>query len=412
MFLDWILLALVALGHLCVLVLLVNMAHALGVSLKRADVLTLAILLIGLILPSGLLISGAGVSRFSWPWPFQAYALVCLGVAGVGLPATTVARWRRRQPARVAERSEVAAWIERADQDRYIGPGVHSWMLRLPGNHWRQLRRVECHVAVPGLPPACQGLSIVQLSDLHFARCFQCAYFDAIAEAASQWEADLFVFTGDLIDDEACIAWIEPVLSRLRGRLGNFAILGNHDYSFDTEAIRRAIERAGFLDVDGRWTSLDVAGARLAIGGTSAPWGPRIDLGGMAEADLRILLSHSPDLFYRATKHRIDLMLSGHNHGGQVRLPVVGPVLMPSRYSRRFDRGFFCDRWTLLYVSQGISGKHPIRYGCPPELTRFVLHPSVWPEREESALGDLKSSGVVRVEADVFSRQVACPEPD
>ena len=66
-------------------------------------------------------------------------------------------------------------------------------------------------------------------------------------------------------------------------------------------------------------------------------------------------------------------MLSGHNHGGQIRLPFVGPVFMPSRYSRRFDRGFFRQNGTLLYVNEGVGGKHPVRYGCPPEVSRLVL---------------------------------------
>jgi predicted MPP superfamily phosphohydrolase len=87
-------------------------------------------------------------------------------------------------------------------------------------------------------------------------------------------------------------------------------------------------------------------------------------------------------------------MLSGHNHGGQIRLPLVGAVFMPSIYSRRFDRGFFRRGQMLMYVSEGISGKHPFRYGgCPPEITRFVLRaapPStvrrgseIWTAREE-----------------------------
>jgi predicted MPP superfamily phosphohydrolase len=119
----------------------------------------------------------------------------------------------------------------------------------------------------------------------------------------------------------------------------------------------------------------------------------------MPPADFRILLSHSPDRFYRAARWGIDLMLSGHNHGGQIRLPLVGAVFMPSIYSRRFDRGFFRRGRTLMYVSEGISGKHPYRYGgCPPEITRFVLRtapPSIvrhgleaWnaPGREREAL--------------------------
>ena len=87
----------------------------------------------------------------------------------------------------------------------------------------------------------------------------------------------------------------------------------------------------------------------------------------------QVLLSHAPDLFYWAERAGFDLMLSGHNHGGQVRLPLVGSVFMPSRYSRRFDRDFFRSGPTLLHVSQGIAGKHPVRYGCIPELSRIVL---------------------------------------
>ena len=70
-------------------------------------------------------------------------------------------------------------------------------------------------------------------------------------------------------------------------------------------------------------------------------------------------------------------MLSGHNHGGQVRLPVIGPILMPSLYSRRFDRGFFRSGRTLMHVSQGVAGKHPVRYGCLPEISRLVLRAAV-----------------------------------
>ena len=66
-------------------------------------------------------------------------------------------------------------------------------------------------------------------------------------------------------------------------------------------------------------------------------------------------------------------MLAGHNHGGQIRLPFVGAIFMPSLYSRRFDRGFFRQDKTLMYVSEGIAGRHPARYGCTPEVTRFVL---------------------------------------
>jgi predicted MPP superfamily phosphohydrolase len=95
------------------------------------------------------------------------------------------------------------------------------------------------------------------------------------------------------------------------------------------------------------------------------------------------LLSHSPDQVASASRWGIDLVLSGHNHAGQIRLPVVGPIFMPSLYSRRFDRGFFRQGRTLLYVSHGIGGQYPIRSGgCVPELTRLVLRTATAGARE------------------------------
>ena len=100
------------------------------------------------------------------------------------------------------------------------------------------------------------------------------------------------------------------------------------------------------------------------------------------------LLSHSPDQYPRAVRGGIDLVLSGHNHGGQIRFPVLGPVFMPSLYSRHFDRGFFRSGRTLMHVSQGVAGKHPVRYGCLPEISRLVLRAAV-PNAETTPLADL-----------------------
>jgi predicted MPP superfamily phosphohydrolase len=233
---------------------------------------------------------------------------------------------------------------------------------------------VEWNIGLPGLPRAWDGLSLIHLTDLHFSPCFDRRFFEAVANEAAAWDADIVAFTGDLVDHDATIDWIEPVLSRLRGRLGTFAILGNHDLEHDPRTIRRVLEQAGFTDLDGRWTELACDDSVLAVGGTSFPWGPRLDRAAMPAADFRLLLSHAPDRLFQAARWGIDLMLSGHNHGGQVRLPGIGPLFMPSLYSRHFDRGFFRAGPTLLYVGQGLAGEHPIRYGgCPPELTRLVL---------------------------------------
>ncbi|HWE35380.1 MAG TPA: metallophosphoesterase [Isosphaeraceae bacterium] len=366
-------LVVLAVGHFCLVATAISVVHGLGVNWKRMD----RAVVVGLgALAAATLALAAVVARgdwASWPWPIRAYASICVAVGAVVLPAVTVARLLRKTPPGISGRaSEIDLTRTLAPEER-IGHGRHAWCLRVPGNESFRLRVESWSVEVAGLPRGLDGLSILHLTDLHFAPCFDRRFFEAVVDEAARGEVDLVVCTGDLVDDDGAIAWIEPILARLRGRLGQFAILGNHDVHHRPDLVRRELVRAGFDDVDGRWTSIDVGGTTLAIGGTSAPWGPRLDLGDAPEADFRLVLSHTPDLFPRLAAGGIDLVLSGHNHGGQVRLPVLGPILMPSRYGRRFDLGFFRTGRSLLYVGRGVAGKHPIRYRCPPEVARLVL---------------------------------------
>jgi uncharacterized protein len=389
MHVDWWIVALAALGHGCLVVWLTNVSHSLGLSERSTGRIVAAIGAVWLVATIALIWGIAGtVAWQSWPAPVQGYALLCLAIALVGLPLST---WRlnvRRLPAGISGRDTQRTLAGTGGAESLIGAGKYAWMLRLPGSDFPRLQQLDWQVALAGLPRSCEGLSIMQVSDLHFAPCFDKRYFEAVLDAAAAGPADLVVFTGDLIDDASVIPWIEPLMARLRGRLGTFAILGNHDYIFDVPAIRRALENAGFTNLDGPWTTLSLGDSTVALGGTSAPWGPALDFAGAPEADLRIILSHTPDYFPRASEHGIDLVLAGHNHGGQVRVPIVGPIFMPSRYGRRYDRGFFRQGRSLMYVSQGVAGKHPVRYGCVPEITRFVLHAT---RRTEFALTALRS---------------------
>jgi predicted MPP superfamily phosphohydrolase len=370
-----------AVGHAALAVLFLSWVHALGLSPKLMTRIAAAPLLLpaAVALAMGWLI----VSRRVDDWPKDAigYACLCNIVAWVLLPASTVARRLRRLPPGVTVRASPLTHEDlRGETSDWIGEGPNAWMLRLPGNESMSLRAADYDVALPGLPRGFGPLRILHISDLHFARCYTRAYFEAVAESAASWDVDLVLFTGDLLDDEATLKWTGPVLERLRGRLGQFAILGNHDVAHRPGRVRRALRSAGFTMLDGRWASVVDDGRTIALGGTSAPWGPTLDPAGRPEADLTIVLSHSPDQFPRlAGWETIDLVLAGHNHGGQIRLPILGPVVMPSRYGRRYDRGFFRRGRTLMEVTQGIGGRHPLRYGCPPEFVRLVLRPALAP---------------------------------
>lgn len=122
------------------------------------------------------------------------------------------------------------------------------------------------------------------------------------------------------------------------------------------------------------WQPLEVRGERMMVIGNEAPWfRPAPDLTACPAEGFRLCLSHTPDNIAWAKQHQIQLMLAGHVHGGQIRVPAIGSIFVPSRYGRQFDCGTFHEPPTLLHVSRGLGGMHPLRYNCRPEVTLLVL---------------------------------------
>jgi predicted MPP superfamily phosphohydrolase len=103
---------------------------------------------------------------------------------------------------------------------------------------------------------------------------------------------------------------------------------------------------------------------------------PRHDESGLP---LRILLAHSPDEFKWAQANEVDLMLAGHLHGGQVRLPLLGAIVSPSRYGVRYALGVFTAGNTVMHVSRGTGSLTPLRYNCPPEISLLTLNSAPQP---------------------------------
>ncbi len=310
---DWpwlLVLALVippALGHLYHFVLVINVGSGLGLREPTMDKIR------------DVLFVALAIRRWCSALDASPYPLVELGVAALVLchgcawsrarssrRSTRSRIVRRRRPAGIAGRSEALDLASRDGHDALIGPGRRSWLLRLPRNESFRLQLREWDLTVPDLPEPLDGLRIVQFSDLHIAPCFERRFFEAVVEACLDWQADLVVMTGDLVEDDDTIAWVEPLLAPLEARLGKFAILGNHDNEHQPRTITGELGRAGFEMLEGRWTTLDVDGTVLAIGGTSEPWGPGLSTSDLPAADFRFLLSHSPDLFYKAQRWGVE----------------------------------------------------------------------------------------------------------
>ena len=231
---------------------------------------------------------------------------------------------------------------------------------------------------VPRLPPALEGLSIVHLSDFHFTGKVGKPYFEEVVRMSNALEPEIVAVTGDLVDKTQCIDWMPDTLGRLKARYGVYYIFGNHDLRVDYRRLRKVLDDCGLIYLGGRWKTIEVRG-QAGVGGRQrtalVQAGRRPGhLPPRSEVPFRLLLTHSPDQLSWARRGDGDLLLAGHNHGGQIRLPLIGPVFAPSFGGVQYASGLFHVPPTILNVSRGLSAQLPLRMNCRPEIIHLTLH--------------------------------------
>ncbi|MGI9444455.1 MAG: metallophosphoesterase [Rubripirellula sp.] len=245
----------------------------------------------------------------------------------------------------------------------------------LPWNQILELSVEEIALPVRGLPEGLDGYRIAHLSDIHLTGDIHPDFASYAVLRAAQWKPDLMALTGDIIDKQICVDWLVDIFSSVDCRDGCFFVLGNHDTRIvDSRQTREAMSRAGWTDLGGRSLRVPLAsGVDGMLIGNEFPWFTRPQIPTEHDSAFRILLSHSPDQFWWARRHHVSLMLAGHTHGGQGRLPLAGPILGPSYHGSRFAAGDFYRTPTTLHVSRGLSGTHLLRLNCRPELSLITL---------------------------------------
>lgn len=315
----------------------------------------------------------------SWPGSVghllgTSYISICWLVGFVLMPVITLRhRLHARTAALIHNHTDTIDMTQRLGY-RPAGDSGLRFLTRLPGNQVFQVDFAERLLRMPNLPEAWEGLSILHLTDLHMCGTPDKRFFQEVIDRCNEWEPDLVAVTGDIVDSDYHRRWILPVLGRLRWKIAGFSILGNHDLWWEPAQIRRRLNRCGLKVLGNGWVQVDVRGLPMVVIGHEGPWIlPEPDLSGCPADVFRLLLSHTPDNIPWARQNHINLMLSGHNHGGQIRFPLIGSVLIPSRYSRRYDCGLFDESPTLLHVSKGLGGEHPVRFNCRPEAVKIVL---------------------------------------
>jgi predicted MPP superfamily phosphohydrolase len=308
----------------------------------------------------------------------QIYGAVCLIIGGALFPLISFGRLLRLPPECVVETNQLTRNYRIHLGPAIIGRGKWWWLAKLPFTSIFTVDFTELTLRLPKLPKAWDGLTILHLTDLHFHGTPTKAFFEAIlAETKSLWPMpDLVVLTGDYVDTDEHVSWIEPLLSTLTANEAKLAILGNHDEHHRPDRVREALAAAGYRVISNQWAEVTIRGERCAVVGHEGPWfGP--PPGPCPWPGLpKLCLTHTPDNVYWAAGQGVALAFAGHVHGGQIRIPVIGPIFVPSIYSRRFDSGVFEIGKTTMVVSRGLSGKEPIRFRCHPQVIRVTMRTS------------------------------------
>jgi predicted MPP superfamily phosphohydrolase len=228
------------------------------------------------------------------------------------------------------------------------------------------------------LPSAFSGLRIVQISDIHHGLFLPKEWLSEAVQQANRLHPDIIALTGDFVTySRRNIGPAAEILGRLRARFGVFAVLGNHDFRVDANAITLALRRQRIDVLRNRHISLGFGGACLYLAGVD-DYGYGADLRravrGIPSDAATILLAHNPRIIRLASRHRVSLVLSGHTHGGQVNIPLLGTIYGRSPERLRYKIGWDRLGTTQIYVSRGIGTiVLPWRLRCPAEITHLEM---------------------------------------
>jgi len=229
------------------------------------------------------------------------------------------------------------------------------------------------HIIIDDLPERADGYRIAFLTDTHVASFMRRAFYREIVAQVQRFDPHVILLGGDFVTWRRHIPLMaELLLTDLRARDGIFAVLGNHDYWAGADQVRAAMTARGvrFLINESLELALPLVGIDEIYRGD-----PDVDraFGNVDPASPCIAISHHPDIIDLLSGRRIDLLLCGHTHGGQIRFPFFGAVVVPSRHEGEFASGFHRVRNVLMYVSRGIGAIPPLRILCRPEVATFTL---------------------------------------
>jgi predicted MPP superfamily phosphohydrolase len=230
-------------------------------------------------------------------------------------------------------------------------------------------------ITLSRLPKRLHGLKVIHLSDIHHSPLTGLEHIDRTVKIVNRLRPDMIVLTGDYVSHET--EFIEPVansLGQLQAEFGVHACLGNHDHWTNADLVTEAFRGAGINMLVNEGFRLEARGAAFWIGGVDDHMVGKTDLPaalkGSYPDEFKLLLAHNPIIFRHSVRNEVDLTLSGHTHGGQVRVRDSSRRMI----RRRRTAGLHKRRGSQIYITRGIGTVVlPIRYQCPPEISLLEL---------------------------------------
>lgn len=237
------------------------------------------------------------------------------------------------------------------------------------------------------LPDQFHGFKIIQISDFHYAEYTEPYFLRDVVKQVNRLNPDAVFFNGDFVTDGVLFSHDQTkkfayrcteILSGIHCPL-RYAVLGNHDSTFAKPAVLDALATHGFTTLNNRYVPLERKNQRLWIAGTGDAIYRKMDLdkaipaSSVSNNEPILLMVHEPDVLPQVARYNVDLQLSGHTHGGQVRFPFLPPFHLPP-LGRRYVEGVFRLGPTQLYVNRGLGTVGlPVRFNCPPEIAILTL---------------------------------------
>ena len=249
--------------------------------------------------------------------------------------------------------------------------------------NWLKVEKVN--LKLQRLTPAFHGLRIAQLSDIHMGGWMNVERLQRVADLVAHQKPDILLLTGDFLighifdqKSEQHLQDLIEILTPLARSIPSYAILGNHDYWTKAGAVREMLRSCGITDLTNSVFTINRGSERLHICGVDDIWegDVRLDqvIDKLTDGVPAILLAHEPDFADVSSKsNRFDLQLSGHSHGGQVVMPLYGPLVLPY-LGQKYPSGLYQVREMLQYTNRGVGMINPpVRFNCAPEITVFTL---------------------------------------